>query len=154
MGKTVAFLGILDSTHAPNQSIPQGYFVFLFTRFINQNILKSRFTSGHRMVHIAGEDEYRNRLLKIFTSHNYARMKYRTTPYPETIILFNTIGRKGRLAGKQWESEASGGLETIIIPGKHTGLGFGINESEDTFIREPHVEILTKKLNERLDNAS
>ena len=154
MNEEVAFLGILDSTHAPNLSRPRGYFIYLITRFLNQKIIKGRFAIGHQMRHIPGDDLHENQILKVFANHNYARMKYRTTQYPKKITLFNTIGRKGRFARQQWEAVASGGLEIVIIPGAHTGHGFGIDESQDTFIREPHVQVLAMKLIEKLDNAA
>jgi len=152
-GEKVAFLGILDSTHAPNLSKPRGYYIFLITRFINQKLLRGRFTVGAASMRIPDDDEFRNQVQHVFSSHNYARMKYRTAQYPGKITLFNTSGGKGQFSRKQWEAITTGGLEVITIPGAHTGHGFGLNESEDTFIREPHVRVLAKKLNASLDNA-
>jgi thioesterase domain-containing protein len=151
-GHAVAFLGILDSTHAPNLSKPRGYYVYLVTRFINQKFLRKKFTIGGATSRIPGDDVFRNRVQHVFASHNYARMRYRTTPYPGTITLFSTSGGKGQFSRTQWEP-VSGKLQVITIPGTHVGHGFGLQENRDTFIREPHVQILAAKLKESITNA-
>jgi amino acid adenylation domain-containing protein len=153
-GQKVAFLGILDSTHAPNLSKPRGYYVFLVTRFINQKLLRGRFTVGASSMRIPGDDVYRNQVQHVFASHNYARMKYRTTTYPGKITLFNTTGRKGQFARQQWDPIAQGGLEVVKIPGVHLGHMFGMGENGDTFIREPHVQVLAEKLKKCLDEST
>jgi thioesterase domain-containing protein/acyl carrier protein len=149
-GQKVAFLGVLDSTHAPNLSKPRGYYIFLITRFVNQKLLRGRFTVGASSMRIPGDDVYRNQVQHVFASHNYARMKYRTTTYPGKITLFNTTGRKGQFARNQWEPIAQGGLEVVMIPGVHLGHTFGMGENGDTYIREPHVQVLAEKLNKCL----
>jgi amino acid adenylation domain-containing protein len=146
-GEKVAFLGILDSTHAPNLSNPKGYYIFLITRFINQNFLRGRFTFGASRTRISGDDEFRNQVQYVFSSHNFARMKYRTDQYPGKVTLFNTAGRMGEFSRTQWKKVVKTEVEVVMVPGKHIGHTFGINESGDAFIQEPHVRVLAEKIN-------
>jgi amino acid adenylation domain-containing protein len=157
-GEQVPFLGVLDSTHAPYLSRPRSYPVFMFTRFLNQKVLGKRFPIGmaplkRAMQRFAPEDEFSHRVYDVFTTHNYARVKYVTTPYTGDITLFNTAGSRGEFSRDQWKAVAGGSLEIVSIPGVHAGARVDIREGQQSFIHEPMVEVLTKKLNSHLDQA-
>jgi len=157
-GDRVAFLGILDSTHAPYLSRPRSYHVFMLTRFINQKVLRQKFPIGmapleRAMKKFAPDDEFSQRIYDVFTTHNYARVKYVTTPYPETITLFNTAGSRGDFSRDKWREVAGGKLEIVSIPGVHGGARVDLQEGEQSFIHEPMVQVFAKRLNESLEAA-
>jgi thioesterase domain-containing protein len=156
-GEQVAFLGILDSTHAPYLSRPRAYHVFILTRFLNQKILRYKFPIGmaplrQAMKKFTPGDDFSQRIYQVFTTHNYARVKYVTTPYPGSITLFNTAGSRGHFSRDQWRAVAEGKLDAVSIPGTHSGAREGIDE-EDSFIFDPNVQVLAQRLNECLDKA-
>jgi thioesterase domain-containing protein/acyl carrier protein len=157
-GERVAFLGILDSTHAPYLSRPRSYPVFMLTRFINQKILRQKFPIGmapleRAMKKFAPDDDFSHRIYDVFTTHNYARVKYITTPYPETITLFNTAGSRGDFSRDKWKEVAGGKLEIVSIPGVHGGVRVDLQEGEQSFIHEPMVQIFAHRLNESLETV-
>jgi amino acid adenylation domain-containing protein len=157
-GEQVAFLGILDSTHAPYLSKPRAYYVFLLTRFINQKILRYRFPVGMAPLRQATKkfepgDDFSKRVYQVFTTHNYARVKYIATPYPGKITLFNTAGSRGDFSRDQWRAVTKEDLEAVSIPGIHAGAREGLVNPEQSFIFEPNVQVLAQKLNEHLDKA-
>jgi len=157
-GEQVAFLGILDSTHAPNLTRPFMYPVFRLTRFINQKILKQRFPIGmaplrRAMKKFSNEDELGRRVYRVFTAHNDARVNYLTSPYPGRITLFNTPGRKGEFSGNQWKRVVGGKLDTVIVSGVHTGARVDAKEGEIPFVNDPNAEVLARNLLESLDRT-
>ena len=156
-GQEVAFLGIFDSTHAPNLTQPRSYRMFMFTRFINQKILRQKIPLGmeplrRSMKRFTSEDNFSKRVYQVFTTHNYARVTYITTPYPKTITLYNTEGSRAEFTQNQWKRVADGGLEITSIPGIHSGHLRGQVE-ENSFIHEPQVQNLAQILSQHLDQA-
>jgi thioesterase domain-containing protein len=157
-GEQVPFLGILDSTHAPYLSRPRSYWVFMLSRFLNQKVLGKKFPIGmaplkRAMQKFTPNDKLGNRIYEVFTSHNFARVNYITTPYPGAITLFNTAGSRGDFSKGQWMAVAAGNLEIITVPGVHAGARVGLGEGESSFVMEPHVRVLAQKINECLDKA-
>jgi amino acid adenylation domain-containing protein len=157
-GEEVAFLGILDSTHAPYLTRPSTYPLFMITRFLNQKILRKKFPLGmaplkRAMRKFSPDDKLGNRIYEVFTTHNYARVKYVTTPYPGKITLFNTKGSRGDFSRDQWKAVAAGGLAIVTVPGVHAGAGVDLKEGESSFVMEPHVRVLAHKINESLESV-
>lgn len=157
-GEQVPFLGILDSTHAPYLSKPRSYHVFMITRFINKKILRHRFPIGmaplkRAMKKFSPDDELGKRIYQVFSTHNEARVKYVTQPYPGPITLFNTAGSRGEFSKGQWRAVTRGKLEIVSIPGVHAGARVDLREGEESFIHEPSVQVLAQKLNECLRTA-
>ena len=105
------------------------------------------------MQKFAPEDEFSHRIYDVFTTHNYARVKYITTPYPGVITLFNTEGSRGDFSKNQWKAVAGNGLETVSIPGQHANPREGIQEEEISFIHEPSVQILAQRLSTRIEDV-
>ncbi len=156
-GDQVAFLGILDSTHAPYRSKPRTYPIFMLTRFLNQKILRNKFPIGmaplrQAMKKLTPEDDFSKQIYQVFTTHNYARVNYIAKPYSGTITLFNTSGSRGDFSKDQWKAVTKGKLEIVSIPGIHANPREARNE-ENSFILEPHVQVLAQKLTEYLDKA-
>ena len=155
----VAFLGIMDSTQAPNLSRPKSYPVFMLTRFINQKILRQRFPIGmaplkRMMKAFSPEDELGKRLYEVFATHNYARVTYTTKPYPRRITLFNTAGSRGDFSRDQWRRVSRVPLEVISIPGVHKGHRVESKEGDQSFIKEPMVQVLAREMNRCMDEAA
>jgi len=156
-GEDVPFLGILDSTHAPNIARPRSYNVFMITHFINQKILRKRFPLGmtplrRSMKKFQADDEIGKRIYDVFTTHNYARMTNLTNSYPGKIILFNTTGSKGEFSRQQWRRVAREKLEIVSIPGTHSGARDGLRDRDQSFIHEPNVKLLAQKIKACLED--
>ena len=157
-GEGVPFLGIFDSTHAPNIARPHFYTVFMITHFINQKILRKRFPLGmapirRSMRKFHADDEIGKRIYDVFTTHNYARITYLTNTYPGTITLFNTAGSRGDFSRQQWRRVAGGKLEIVSIPGTHSGALDGFRNREQAFMHEPNVRFLAQRVNACLEDA-
>jgi len=155
-GEDVPFLGILDSTHAPYLTRPRSYPIFILTRYINQKILRGKFPIGmaplkRAMKKFSPGDEIGHRVYQVFTSHNFARVKYTTKPFPGTITLFNTAGSRGDFSRDQWETVTDGELKIVSIPGAHAGARVDLKEREQSFVHEPMVQVLAQRLNESLE---
>ena len=87
--------------------------------------------------------------LEVMDANVQALIKYTFQPYSDRIILFRTDDKtRTEAVGEQydlqfgWGSIVSGGIEIHLIPGTH-----------NTFLSEPHVEVLAKKLKDCLKKA-
>ena len=94
-----------------------------------------------RLCDLQVPDSYRK--LGILYFHELALKRYEPEPYPGKVVLFQA-GEEGRLEKSDrrltWENFAQGGVDVIQVPGDH-----------GTFIEEPNVQVLARKLQERIN---
>jgi hypothetical protein len=137
----VAFLGIIDSNHAPRRRKPYQYFIYKFKYFINKVIHKRETSPGdfintRREWRYQGSDPLRLRIQEVFKANIIARLAHTSTPYPGKIHKFSTRWRVAQNATREWRKFAAGGLEDHPIPGSHF-----LRSQEDTgILDEPNVE--------------
>ena len=157
-GEKVAFLGVLDSSFPPQQKLT------LFTRMIigislvNDKLLNSKLPIGPRgpraRIPRPEDDEVlHRRVLEVFTTHSYARMRYFAPPYPGIITLFATQRRNAERIRDLWQRAATETLDIVTVPGMHGRRFEGGDLGRSPFIDEPHVQTLAKLISESLEKA-
>jgi hypothetical protein len=93
------------------------------------------------------------RVLDVFTTHTYARMRYTSPPYPGKITLFATQRRNTERIKELWQRAATEVLDNVTVPGMHGRRFEGGELGRSPFIDEPHVQTLAKLLSESLEKA-
>jgi thioesterase domain-containing protein/acyl carrier protein len=172
-GEDVALLAILDhcpppiryraSRFTPSKS---ARFVGNFVRWTWDDVIASRAPSSglpslwsrlcRRVCHRVSPNEEANRVFDLsrlpepiqtmVTSNYQALSEYLPSEYPGKVVLFRA--RTQPLFGVQdddlgWKALARGGVEVVRVPGNH-----------DTCLREPHVFILARELDRRLQQVA
>jgi len=157
-GQEVAFLGVLDSSFPPQQKIT------LFTRLIiGISLINDKFLNGSlplgprgpraRMLRPVEDEVLNRRIMEVFTTHSYARMRYTSHPYPGKITLFATQRRNAERIKQLWQRAAKEELDVVTVPGLHGRRFEGGDLGRSPFIDEPHVQALAKLLSESLEKA-
>ncbi len=154
----VAFLGVLDTTHAPRSSKNLNYYLYVITRFLNQKVFKmqdpvDRLLRRRGGAQIDFNDPISRRLHYVFQVHRHAQITYFSPPYPGKVTIFNTEGRMGEYSKKTWEKAVSGELEAYLIPGYHKTPFEELKEGQIPFTEEPHVQVLSNRLLNCLEAA-
>jgi len=144
----VAFLGVLDSSFPPQQKISARIYLMIILSYINDKVFNGNLPLGPRgprvRVRMAGSDDtLSKKILHVFSTHAYARMKYKSPPYPGKVTLFSTQRRNAPRIRAEWQKATTKELDIVTR-----------EVAKSPFIDEPHVQTLAQLLSEHLETAS